>query len=208
MPEQQTRYGRSTEIHGHEMSGRRLEELGTAELGRLFPIVLSEYDPSWPEKFAYERQLIERVLGHDTILRCSHIGSTAVPGLVAKPTIDILLEVREDADPDELLRRFADMGYRYSPQPKNPAPHMMFMKGYTPRGFAGQAYHVHVRYSGDWDEPRFRDFLIRHPETAGRYVTLKRRLKDAFEFDRDAYTRGKTGFIETVMQAARADRDR
>ena len=80
---------------------------------------------------------------------------------------------------------------------------MMFMKGYTPRGFEGQAYHIHVRYPGDWDELYFRDYLILHPDSARKYGELKLQLKEKYEFDREAYTRGKTEFIQSVIKKAR-----
>jgi GrpB-like predicted nucleotidyltransferase (UPF0157 family) len=79
-------------------------------------------------------------------------------------------------------------GFIYNRQPGNPPPHMMFMKGYTPEGFKGQAFHVHVRYGGDWNELYFRDYLEEHPDVAAKYEALKMQLKGKYEFDRDAYT--------------------
>ena len=79
---------------------------------------------------------------------------------------------------------------------------MMFMKGYTPNGFFGQAFHVHVRYPGDWDEIYFRDFLRTHPEAAAEYASLKHQLKKQFEFDRDGYTRAKSDFIRYYTKIA------
>ncbi len=88
-------------------------------------------------------------------------------------------------------------------KPDNPAPHMMFIKGYTPRGFKGQAFHVHIRYPNDWDEVIFRDYLVTHPEVALVYGKLKIKLKNQFEPDRDAYTNGKTDFVKNVCKFAR-----
>ena len=70
---------------------RPLNELSLSELGALFPIALSAYDPAWQARYAAEAALITEALGAGTVDRISHIGSTAVPGLLAKPTIDILL---------------------------------------------------------------------------------------------------------------------
>lgn len=92
-------------------------------------------------------------------------------------------------------------GYRYLKEPDNPPPHMMFIKGFTPEGFAGQVYHVHVRYQGDWDEIWFRDYLIAHPDIAREYGELKMRLKDLHEHNRDAYTHAKTGFIRQICES-------
>lgn len=175
------------------------------ELGILFPIILSEYNPVWPVMYSVEKDLIETTLGAQEIVKLSHIGSTAVPGMLAKPTIDILLELRESVDKEELIHAFRTIGYLFDPQPRNPAPHMMFLKGYSPEGFVGQAYHVHIRYRGDWDELYFRDYLIRHPRVAAQYAALKQRLKESYEFDREAYTQGKSEFIASVVEMARKE---
>jgi GrpB-like predicted nucleotidyltransferase (UPF0157 family) len=174
------------------------------ELGRLFPIILSEHDPAWAGLYAAEQDRIVGAVGRENIVRISHYGSTSIPGLIAKPTIDILIELKDTTDTVAFIRNLTGIGYGYTPQPRNPPPHMMFMRGYSPQGFKGQAYHIHVRYSGDWDELIFRDYLAAHPETAQEYADIKIRLKEKYEFDREAYTRGKTEFIRAVVQKARA----
>lgn len=80
---------------------------------------------------------------------------------------------------------------------------MMFMKGYTPEGFKGQAFHLHVRYSGDWDELYFRDYLLSHPDTTQAYGELKVKLQKEHEHDRDGYTDAKTGFIREITNRAK-----
>jgi GrpB-like predicted nucleotidyltransferase (UPF0157 family) len=96
-------------------------------------------------------------------------------------------------------------GYIYSPQPGNPPPHMMFLKGYTEKGFVGQVFHVHIRYAGDWNELYFRDYLIGHPDVAAAYGELKRQLWHRHEHDRDAYTEAKTKFIQRFTALARIE---
>ena len=182
-----------------------LNELSPRELGALFPIALSAYDPAWPAQYAAEAALITKALGAGTVDRISHIGSTAVPGILAKPTIDILLEIPDGADSERLIPAFAEIGYLHDLHPERPPPHLMFMKGYMPGGYSGQAFHVHVRHRGDWDEFYFRDYLAGHPDEAGRYAALKRRLQEQHEFDREAYTDGKTGYVRAVTARARAD---
>ena len=184
---------------------KSLTDMTNEELWRLFPIILSRHNPAWKDRYFTEKAVIETEIGAANIIRISHIGSTAVPNLLAKPTIDILLEVKEATDLDQLIAALQGIGYIYSPQPNNPAPHMMFMKGYTPEGFKGQAYHLHVRYGGDWDELYFRDYLISHPKTAEEYVKLKIKLKEKFEFDRDGYTAAKTDFIRKTTKIAREE---
>ena len=184
---------------------KKLEEMNLHELGKLFPIIISEHNPEWKELYENERVVIENVIGKQNILRISHYGSTAISNLPAKPTIDILLEIVKEADNDDFISKVKGMGYIYSPQPNNPAPHMMFMKGYTPNGFEGQAFHLHVRYSGDWDELYFRDYLLLHPEVAEEYGIIKCLLKEKFENDREAYTQEKTEFIKAITQKARIE---
>lgn len=175
--------------------GKSLEQMNLSELGRLFPIILTEYRAEWTSLYLDEKARVEATVGASDVVRIHHYGSTAIPGILAKPTIDILLEVRVETNTEALIARLKGIGYRYSPQPANPPPRMMFMKGYSESGYKGQAYHLHVRYPGDWGELYFRDYLRLHPAIAKQYETLKLQLKEQHEFDREAYTQGKTDFI-------------
>jgi GrpB-like predicted nucleotidyltransferase (UPF0157 family) len=181
--------------------GKPLERMTEEELGMLFPILLCQPDPGWTGRFQKEKREIEGALG-PSIIRIEHIGSTAVPGIMAKPSIDILLEVQEATADHDLIRIFRQMGYHYIPKPENPAPHMMFVRGYTTKGFRGQAYHIHVRYRGEWDEIRFRDYLIAHPAEAKEYEALKIRLSMEFRNDREGYTAAKGDFIKMIHKRA------
>ena len=182
--------------------------LTNEERSKLFPIILSEYDPAWREWYSEEKEKLLRLIGGDRIVRITHIGSTAVPGLVAKPTIDILLEVAGSADMD------ADLESMIALMPKNeyvclreqtiPTNDIaLFLKGYSAAGFAEKVYHIHVRRHGDWDEVHFRDYLLAHPEAAEQYGNLKRELMEQYEHDRDGYTEAKGEFIEAVTKRAR-----
>jgi len=182
---------------------KQLSAMSDEERWQLFPIILSGHKKEWKNSYLSEKEKLDKVIGQEFIFRINHIGSTAVPGLLAKPTIDILLEIAKNTDTDRLIKILENSGYIYSPQPDNPAPHMMFMKGYTVKGFEGQAFHLHIRYKGDWDELYFRDYLISHPETANEYALLKQQLIGEFEHDRDGYTKAKTGFIQSVTALAR-----
>jgi GrpB-like predicted nucleotidyltransferase (UPF0157 family) len=182
-----------------------LNDMTNEELWRLFPIILRGHDASWAKKYLSEKQNIERIAGADNIVRISHIGSTSVPGLTAKPTIDILVEIRKGCDTQKLTQRMTDAGYIFSEKPGNPPPHMMFMKGYTPKGFVGQAFHVHVRYKGDWNELYFADYLRDHGDVADEYAKLKLSLWKTYEHDRDGYTDAKSGFINKYTALARGE---
>lgn len=184
---------------------KQLKDMTNEELWQLFPIIITEHDQSWKDNYTKEKLILEHAVGINNIIRISHFGSTAVPDLLAKPTIDILLEVVNEIDKDKLIKDIESVGYGYTPQPNNPAPHMMFMKGYTPRGFEGQVVHIHVRYSGDWDELYFRDYLISHQKVADEYGKLKLQLMNQYKNDRDKYTLEKTAFIQNITKKARTE---
>jgi len=173
------------------------------ELGLLFPVVITEYNPGWPLLFKKEKESLEDGPGSGNIVSIEHIGSTAVPGLPAKPVIDILIEI--DSSDDSIKNYFRTLGYHFIHRPDNPPPHMMFVKGYTIQGYSGQAYHVHVRYRGDWNEIYFRDYLTRHTETAREYADLKYKLAKKYVNDREGYTRDKTKFVEYINALARSE---
>lgn len=182
-----------------------LDNLTTEELGMLFPVVISDPDPHWPEYFELERTEIEKSLAHMNSIFINHIGSTAIPDLKAKPTIDILIEIPEETDAEWIVQQLVHIGYHFIPRPENPPPHMMFVKGYSESGLKALSYHIHVRYQGDWDEIYFRDYLRKHPETAREYAGLKIKLADVHKNNREAYTEGKTGFINRIVQQARKE---
>lgn len=190
---------------GGENLKKQLDKMNGEELGRLFPIIISKHDPMWHVLYLSEKMNLEQSIGLNNIIRINHYGSTSVSNLLAKPTIDILLEIQNDIDTQQLISLLKGIGYSYSHQPNNPAPHMMFMKGYTSSGFIGQAYHLHVRYCGDWDELYFRDYLILYPEIAGKYGELKLHLKEKYEFDREGYTIAKSNFIKIITYQARKE---
>ena len=182
-----------------------LQKMTNEELWVLFPIILSEHRAEWTKFYEQEKDTIISALGTKNISRINHIGSTSVPGLIAKPTIDILLEIPTDADIPSLTTALISAGYICNMQHNNPAPHLMFMKGYTPQGFRGQAVHLHVRFPGDWDELYFRDYLRSHPKKAKSYGKLKQNLQLRYEHDRDAYTEAKTDFIQEATRLARKE---
>jgi len=179
---------------------------------RIYPVILSEYNPAWPEWYLDEKSNLERLIGVENIARISHFGSTSVPGLTAKPTVDILLEIKDDTNVSKLIDALSSPEYicLNPPDMPTPPPHLMFLKGYLPTGFAEKVYHIHVRYPRDsanhaviWDELYFRNYLIAHPETAAEYAALKTKLHKGFEHDRNGYTNAKTAFIREVMEKAR-----
>jgi GrpB-like predicted nucleotidyltransferase (UPF0157 family) len=170
----------------------------TADSADVVEIVDS--DPSWPARFAEEVVAIRRALGPEgPALQYEHIGSTAVPGLAAKPIIDVLLVPADGEWPGERIRAaLTPLGYLYWDDNPNPR-HLFFVKGMPPIG-TRRTHHVHVRPRADAAPIlTFRDRLRARPELARAYERLKRELAARHPTDREAYTRGKDAFVSAVL---------
>jgi GrpB-like predicted nucleotidyltransferase (UPF0157 family) len=159
-------------------------------------IVIVEYDPAWPQEFARLRDRAQDALG-DLALSIEHVGSTAVPGLAAKPVIDMVVVIASDDDLEEAIRRLEAMGYRARGELGVPG-----REAFTwPEG--ERRHHLYVS-PGTSDElraqVRFRDMLLADPELARRYEILKRDLAERYRDDRPAYTDAKTEFIESALR--------
>jgi len=176
-----------------------------AERAKLFPILLEPYHPAWKVEFERERELILGLACATDITAVNHYGSTAIPGIVAKPCVDILLEVKKETDLSALIGAFEHAGYIFIHYKSDLPPQIMLIKGYTERGFEGQTFHIHVRYPGSHEELIFRDYMIAHPMVSEEYGKLKLALKDKFLFDRDGYTEAKGDFIKNVIRLAKED---
>lgn len=183
---------------------KKLSEMTNKELWQLFPIILKEHNQDYINWFGEEKQNIFNAININNIARITHIGSTFVKGLIAKPIVDVLLEIKADTDLDNLKTSLVSQGYIFSPQPNNPPPHMMFMKGYTEQGFAEKVFHLHVRYPSDWDELYFKDYLEEFDDIARQYENLKLELIKIYKHDRDAYTQAKTEFIRKHSRVAKS----
>lgn len=171
------------------------------KLSVLFPVLLEPHNPMWIEYYFTERDFLQKVFSNQ-ISRISHIGSSSVPGLISKPTVDILLEIQQDTDISGITEKMKDEGYIVNTPPKDI---IAYLKGYTPHGFEGQCVHIHVRYYNDWDELYFRDYLLLHTDIANEYGKLKIELQEQFSHDRDGYTEAKGDFIKKYSEYARAE---
>ena len=166
-------------------------------------IEIVDYDPGWPVLFAEEADRLRAVLDPSLIVGLEHFGSTAVPDLSAKPIIDILIAVRSLADARAtFVEALRNLDYVYwADNPKK--DRMFFVRGMPPFG-PRRSHHVHVTepHGEMWQRLAFRDYLRTHPEEAGTYARLKRRLAAEHPADREAYTDAKSAYIETVMRKA------
>lgn len=177
-----------------------LKDMTLEELWELFPLVLSTHNPQWGEWAEEEMAILSRLLsGFD--IRISHIGSTAIPGIMAKPTVDILVEIPDETDKDSIRKIMESAGYICMSVSDE---RMSFNKGYTPEGYAERVFHIHFHHKGDNDEIRFRDYLIEHPDIAKEYERLKLSLLPQFRHNRDAYTEAKTDFIKRICDLAKS----
>lgn len=141
-------------------------------------------------------------LPHGVNARISHVGSTAVEGIWAKPIVDMLLE----ADPADFPRiKDSLVAAGYTVMAESPR-RTSLNRGYTPHGFAERVFHLHLRAWGDNDEIRFRDCLRAHPDVARAYEQLKLSLWKRYEFDRDGYTEAKTAFVTAHTPKAKEGR--
>lgn len=163
-------------------------------------IEIVDYDPNWPWLFAEEAALLRATLPADLLVGLEHFGSTAIPGLAAKPIIDILIAVRSLAEAQEkAIRPLQKIGYAFwADNPK--MDRMFFVKGMPPYG-ERRTHHVHITEpTGEpWLRLPFRDYLRTHPEEAQRYENLKRELAVQYRTDRESYTAAKNSYVEEVL---------
>jgi GrpB-like predicted nucleotidyltransferase (UPF0157 family) len=161
---------------------------------------LIEYDPVWPELYAAEDERLKAVLPAGLVSSIEHFGSTAVPGLTAKPIIDILVEVRSVKEAREIaIQPLEAIGYAFwSDNPRR--DRMFFVKGLPPDA-PHRTHHVHIMESGEdmRDQLLFRDYLRTHPGEALRYGNSKLELMAQFRNDREAYTAAKSTYVKDIL---------
>lgn len=180
---------------------RRIEELMHES------IEIVPYDPNWPTRYAEIEARLARSLPPDLVIRIDHIGSTAVPGLHAKPVIDVQVEVKDlDRVRREVVPIMQDLGYEFIWRPSigEHAPFYAWFIRRDERGQRTQHVHMVVPDEASMDRILFRDALRRWPEEASRYERLKRELARRYPQDRKAYTESKTEHIRSIVARARA----
>jgi GrpB-like predicted nucleotidyltransferase (UPF0157 family) len=160
------------------------------------PVQVLPYDPAWPGRFDAEQAPLERAIGRWVTGGIHHVGSTAVPGLAAKPVIDILVGVEDLSASRACFGALAQLDYQYAPYRANE------MHWFCKPSPAYRTHHLHLvptcsrRYR---DELAFRDLLRARPGLAERYQTLKQRLAAEHRDDREAYTEAKQTFIAAAL---------
>jgi len=172
-----------------------LKNMSLAELWELFPVELTRHNPEWRNWAHDEIESLSVILSRFNPI-INHIGSTAISGIMAKPIMDILVEISSDYDWLSVKEALENAGYICMSDTDD---RMSFNKGYTPEGYAGKVFHIHIHSVGDNDEILFRDYLIKNPDMAKEYEALKLSLLPKFKNNRDGYTAAKSEFIQRVM---------
>lgn len=168
-------------------------------------IELAPPDPDWPRRYEEEAVRLRAIIPADLLIDLEHIGSTAVPGLVAKPIIDIQAMVTDlEAAKARLIEPLEAAGYAFWAE--NPdTDRLFFVKGLPPSA-PRRTHHLHIMEAGPGAlrHIAFRDYLRDHPGEAERYADLKQDLARRHRTDREAYTAAKGAFIEDVLDRAAA----
>ena len=170
-------------------------------------VEITPYNPQWPEMFEQEKAHLLACLPRKLIKRIEHFGSTAIPGMAAKPIIDILVKVTSlDKTKEQIVPVLEAQGYEYFWRPTvgddTPTYYAWFIK----RDSKGKrTHHIHMveKDFDNTDELLFRDYLMEHPQAAAEYQGLKLKLANEFPNDRVAYTEGKTEFITKIMETVK-----
>jgi GrpB-like predicted nucleotidyltransferase (UPF0157 family) len=162
---------------------------------------LEPYDPSWVEEYEKEKKRLGAILDKSNILAIHHVGSTSIPGIVAKPLIDILIVVRSTKKAREWIPLLESHG-GYHLREDIP-DHLMLAKGPE----ENRTIHLHI---GEWEEDYinttvlFRDYLVNQPQAAAEYEKLKKMLAVKYANDRKSYSAQKVSFVQRVIKAAKA----
>ena len=160
------------------------------------PVQVVPYDASWPARFDAEKLLLKPAIGQWVTGGTHHVGSTAVPGLAAKPVIDILVGVEDLPSSRACFGELAKLGYQYAPYRTD---EMHWLCKPSP---AHRTHHLHLVPTGSrryHEELAFRDILRARPDLTERYEALKHRLAVEHRTDREAYTEAKQSFIADVL---------
>jgi GrpB-like predicted nucleotidyltransferase (UPF0157 family) len=158
---------------------------------------LHPYTPAWRWRFWLERIRLRLSLGAQ-IVKIEHVGSTAIPGMPAKPVIDLMVVVADLERAPRCLPAFERLGYEYRGENHALRQHYL-VKGHPP---AFTLYLVEPENRELAARIRFRDYLIEHPEAAQAYADLKAGLAERHAMDLKAYQDGKAGFVQQVLEMA------
>lgn len=178
----------------------RTEKTDSVNVGLLKgTVMLLPYTLAWKRLFEDEKAILQAGLGAH-IMDIQHVGSTSIPGMVAKPIIDIAIAVKDFEEAKICIDPIGHLGYHYRGELGIPRRHY-FVKG-DPR-----THHIHMVEitSQDWvNQLLFRDYLTQHPESSQEYADLKIDLTQQYPKDRESYLKAKAPFIQHILKLARS----
>ena len=170
---------------------------------QIAPITLENYDPLWQKMFSQEKKKLLAMLGNN--VKIEHIGSTTIPGIVAKPEIDILIGINSLDEAQKYIKPLKSLGYPYYPRLEEAVPERRYFrksKGIIP------LFHIHMveKKNEFWrDHILFRDHLLKNPKVAKEYSDLKKNLAKKYHSDRKTYSKEKSKFIESTLGKIKAE---
>jgi GrpB-like predicted nucleotidyltransferase (UPF0157 family) len=163
-------------------------------------VKLVPYDPEWVEEYKKEEAILKEVLG-DYALDIQHVGSTSIPGISAKPILDIAVAVKDLATLSTLIPIFTEAGYDVMDSIESNGE-ILARKG-TPDN---RTHYIHVEVLGSeyWNNHiLFRDYLLKHPEYIAKYEEIKNAAYNLYQGERKKYTAEKNNFIQDVLTKAK-----
>jgi len=170
---------------------------------KLKPIEIFAYDPEWPLQFEVLRRFFETQLG-ELIYEVHHVGSTAVPGLSAKPVIDLDIVLKDLSRLNTATDQLCRLGYTYRGEMGITGRHAFSAKGST-IAFAHHLYICDPQSNAFRNHISLRDFLRSNLEARDQYAKLKRQLAESNAYNMDGYVQGKTAFITRILATAGFD---
>lgn len=192
---------------------KKVSDLTPEEWQQTFPIILEAYNPCYQDWYEQEKALILGTIDAQEVARINHIGSSAVAGLVAKPILDILLEVDGCCNLTRLVEALQAIDYGTEILTRRDDPlRLLLGKGMSTHGYADRVFLLHVRYIGDWGELYFRDLLLDDPQVRAAYGALKESILADIEsgiLERmpngqpNGYSQAKLAFVQAHTAAAR-----
>jgi GrpB-like predicted nucleotidyltransferase (UPF0157 family) len=162
------------------------------------PVIIENYNDEWPREYeVIHKSIVDRIKA--SIIRIDHIGSTAVPGLAAKPIIDIQISVSDLTNIEYIKNELLHLGYQF--RQDNPD----LTKRYFRETQSMRRTHIHIRESGSWSEQfnlLFRDYLRVHEHERNEYAEIKYKLAKEFRENRQLYIEGKSEIVWKIMTKA------
>lgn len=162
-------------------------------------INLVPYNPGWPEKFEKENKLIDSSIGPFITGGIHHVGSTAIPGMSAKPIIDIMVGVESLEKSKPCIKLLEKLGYNYFPYKTD---QMLWFVKPSPQKRTHQLHLIPTDSKLFKERIAFRDYLIAHNNEAKDYEKLKKEFAKKYKNDREAYTEAKTEFVNNINKKA------